>query len=190
MNVFNETQLLGFDTEDDPQVRAWIDADLVCQGELNGPRLKMTVLRPAAIATESGDLLQCPPLAGDGPPVGFDPMLSLVSDRDVARALVLALYADRPGIYNIAGPEAFPCSQLMTREARVGPFPVPALVSSAVSLLGQTVGLRRGSRTAFSRYGVVLDTRLAEEVLGFQPQYRVEVRRQAGAVRVETVRAR
>jgi len=174
-NVVSEGTLLGFDGEGDSLVRAWIDADLVCQGELHGSALCMTILRAATIVTEAGDFLNSPPLTRHDFPVGYDPMLSVVSERDVARALVLALHADKPGIYNIAGREVFPRSQLRVPEGRL---------AGVRGLLEQLMG--GGRRASFDRFGIVPSARLAHEALGFEPQYRIEVRGR----RIDTVRAR
>lgn len=190
VNIFSEDQLLGFEADGDPLVRAWIDADLICQGELNDPHLKMTILRAATIVTETGEFLQSPPLSRPGPPLGFNPILSLVADRDIGRALVLALHGDRPGIYNIAGREAFPCSELQRGSNRFGPLPIPRLVSRAFSLLDRGLGRSRRRHSGFERYGVVLNTRRAAETLGFEPQYRIEVRGRGPDLRVDTVRCR
>ncbi len=189
-NVVSEEQLLGFETDVDPEVRAWIDADLICQGELNDPGLCMTILRAATIVTEAGEFLHSPPLERGTAPAGFDPVLSVVADRDVARALALALHSERAGIYNIAGRDVFPRSELRRDTRRVGPLPLPALVGSALSLAQQALG--RGSRgqTGFHSYGVVLDTSLAAESLGFEPQYRIEVRALGGQRHIDTVRYR
>lgn len=189
-NLVTEDQLLGFDADVPPQVRAWIDADLICQGEVNDPRLGMTILRSASIVTDAGDFLHSPPLQYGSAPVGFNPMLSLVSDRDVARAILLALHGDQPGVYNIAGPDVFPLSDLRPRESRIGRIPVPSAVSLAYSLLSQGLGRPARHQTSFHRYGVVLDTHLAHEALGFEPQYRLELRGQGSARRVEPVRSR
>ena len=179
-NVVSEGQLLGFDGEGDSVVRAWIDADLVCQGELHSSALCMTILRAATIVTETGGFLNSPPLSHPDFALGYDPMLSVVSERDVARALVLALHADKPGIYNIAGREVFPRSQLRSESAFAGAFHVVQQL------------LRRGSARgpAFERYGIVPCVRAAHERLGFEPQYRIEVRGAGSGRRIDTVRAR
>ena len=118
-------------------------------------------------------------------------MLAVIADRDVARALALAVHADRPGIYNIAGAEIFPCSVLRGRpRARLGPLPVPGLLTAAYSLLDQGLGLSRQRESGFQRYGLVLNTRRASETLGFDPQYRVEVRGRGSDRRVDTIRCR
>ncbi len=189
-SLMSEDQPLSFDADGQLRVRAWIDADLLCQNELKDPELGMTILRPGAIVTDAGEFLHCPPLEGGSLPLGYDPMVSVVSDRDVARALVLALHADRPGIYNVASREVFPCSQLRHQRARIGPFPVPELVSRAWVLLDQTLGRGRGRPHSYQRYGVVLDTSRAREVLGFEPQYRLELRGRGPERRLDTVRCR
>lgn len=190
VNFISENQLLGFDGEGDVDVRAWIDADLVCQGELHGSALLTTILRAATIVTEAGEFLNSPPLAHGEVPVGYDPMLSVVSDRDVARALQLSLHADRPGIYNVAGREIFPRSQLRDSARRLGPIALPAVLGGAISLVSQALGRRPAHVTSFHRYGVVVNTKLAHDVLGFEPQYRIEVRGQGPRRRIDTVRCR
>jgi nucleoside-diphosphate-sugar epimerase len=180
-NVVSEGQLLAFERDTEPEVRAWIDADLVCQGELHGSQLTMTILRAATIVTETGEFLNSPPLAHAEAPLGFDPLLAVVSERDVARALVLALHADRPGIYNIAGREVFPRSPL-ARE--------PGVLDGARALV-ERLFLRRPVPTSpLQRYGILPSTRLAHDELGFEPQYRVEVRGSGAQKRVDTVRCR
>jgi nucleoside-diphosphate-sugar epimerase len=190
VNIFAEDQLLGFETEGDAEIRSWVDADLICQGEMNDPQLKMTILRSATIVTQKGEFLQCPPLSAEISPAGFDPMFSVVADRDVARAVLLALHGDCPGIYNIAGAEVFPCSHLRSSERRRSLLPGSALVYGAFSLLDQAIGLSRRRESGFRRYGVVLNTRLAREALGFEPQYRVEIHSSGHDRRVDTVRSR
>ena len=191
VNIVNEEQFLDFEGEGDPEIRAWIDTDLVCQGELHDPHLKMTILRAATIVTEAGDFLLSPPLDRGEPPLGFDPMVSVVSDRDVAKALVLALHADRPGIYNVAGREVFPRSDLVG--ARLGTRPISIQsVTRLVSRIGHTIGsFRSGNDDGdFCKYGIVLDSRRAGEMLGFEPNYRIELRRTGAGRRIETIRWR
>ena len=187
-NIVTESDPLDFEAEADPEVRAWIDADLLCQTEQNGSHLKMTILRSATIVTENGEFLQSPPLRRSAPPAGFDPMLSLVSERDVARALALALHSDCAGVYNVAGTEVLPHSQLRphTRSA----WSLPVAFFGTVASLGQAIGLGSAKDAALQRYGLVLDTRRATEALGFEPQYRVELRGGGEGRRIDTVRCR
>ncbi len=190
VNMMGEDEELSFDADGNAEVRAWIDADLICQNELKDPELKMTILRAATIVTEAGEFLHCPPLENGAIPLGFDPMISVVSDRDVARALVLALHADCPGVYNVASREIFPCSELRSSQDRIGPLPVPRIVSSAVAFLNQSLGRGRHQSHSYQRFGVVLDTTRVHEVLGFEPLYRLELRRRGSGRRLDTVRCR
>jgi UDP-glucose 4-epimerase len=191
VNVVNEEQPLDFECEGEPRVRAWVDADLVCQKELNDPALKTTILRSASVVTESGAFLLSPPLEAGEPPLGYDPMFSVVSDRDVARALLLALHSDRPGVYNIAGHEIFPHSDLRGRGERTGGLlPIPEALRDLTSWVERAIGLASRHPNERLRYGIVLDTLHAEEKLGFEPQYRIEVRRDGPARRIDTVRCR
>jgi nucleoside-diphosphate-sugar epimerase len=168
-------------------VRSWIDADLICQGELKDPDLMMTILRAATIVCDGGRFLLSPPLSDPSMSPGYNPMISVIADRDVARALLLALHGDHAGIYNISGSDDFPRSELLSPISRLGPFPIPRLLSGALSLID---GLWGSADRVLTRYGVVLDTRLAAEKLGFEPLYRIEVRGRGQDRRIDTVRCR
>jgi nucleoside-diphosphate-sugar epimerase len=190
VNIVNEEQFLDFEGGGDTEIRGWIDSDLVSQAELHNPHLKVTILRAATVITESGEFLLSPPLERGEPPLGFDPMVSVVADRDVALALGLAMHADRPGIYNIAGREVFPRSALVGAAARTGSLFLPSLLRESVAWLGQAVAAFRSSNVDFTRYGIVLDTRRAAEALGFEPHYRIEIRGAGFGRRIETIRVR
>ena len=70
------------------------------------------------------------------PPLGYDPMFPVVSERDVSRALALALHGDRPGVYNVAGGEQFPHSELCAaRERPRGWLPLPDVWRDLAGLL-------------------------------------------------------
>jgi nucleoside-diphosphate-sugar epimerase len=186
-NLVSEDTLLGFDVDGSSDVRAWIDTDLICQGELKDPELRMTILRSASIVCDGGQFLMSPPLQRSRSAPGYDPLLSVIADRDVARALLLALHLDESGIYNVAGREVFPRSELRPPPSRLGPIPVPRAVSATASVLR---GLLSSGEGLLDRYGLVLDTRQAHDVLGFEPLYRIELRGPASDRRVDTVRCR
>jgi nucleoside-diphosphate-sugar epimerase len=189
VNIVNEEQFLDFEGENDPEIRAWIDTDLLCQAELHDTHLQTTILRTATIVTEAGEFLLSPPLERE-PPLGFDPMVSVVADRDIAKSVMLALHADKPGIYNIAGREVFPRSELIGARSRSGPFLLPARLRDTISRVGKTIASLRMGNGAFARYGIVLDTRHAADVLGFEPHYRIELRGAGSSRRIETIRCR
>lgn len=184
-NVFAEDQELGLECDTCPEVRAWVDADLICQAEISAGRMQMTILRAAPILTEQGEFLNSPPLRPHAVPLGYDPVLSVVADRDVARALALAVQREKGGIFNVAATEVYPRSALARSEAWLGPLHLPAGVGRAVASLWQLLGIR-GETTDFDRYGIVLSTRRAREELGFEASYRIE----AHEGHLDTVRAR
>ena len=68
--------------------------------------------------------------------------------------------------------------------------PLPGAVSGFLTTIGQSLGLVRRRDQSFHRFGIVLDTHRAAEELGFEPQYRIEIRGRARARRIDTVRCR
>ncbi len=66
--------------------------------------------------------------------IGFDPLMQFIDERDLARALVLAMEKDQAGIFNVAGEGVIPLSHAI-KHADAIPFPVPPFV---------TTGLMRG----------------------------------------------
>ena len=66
--------------------------------------------------------------------LGFDPLFQFMHERDVARAISLALARKIRGVFNVAGPQPVPLSVLI-RETGRRPFPLPEIVFNA--LLGR-----------------------------------------------------
>jgi UDP-glucose 4-epimerase len=56
--------------------------------------------------------------------LGFDPMVQLVHEEDVCRALMLALQPGLRGVFNVTGPGEVPLSSVL-RELGRRPVPVP-----------------------------------------------------------------
>src|SRR5437764_14599027 len=59
---------------------------------------------------------------------GFDPMVQLIHEEDVARALALALRPGVRGVFNVCGPGELPLSAVL-RELGRTPIPVPPLIA-------------------------------------------------------------
>jgi UDP-glucose 4-epimerase len=105
-------------------------------------------------------------------PLGFDPMLCLLSMDDAVRATVAALTKRAQGIFNIPGKDVLPLSEVIALSGRRS-VPVPE------ALLGPLYALRaRAIHTDF-RYDLnrlrfhqsgVLDGTRAKEVLGYEPR--------------------
>ncbi len=192
-NRLRETSALDLDPEVPAEIRSWIDCDMTFHAEVGSNRLQVLLLRAPTVVSSGGYVYLNPTLAGRaGPrlrPAGFDPLCPLVADKDLARAVRLALRAKHSGVYNISGCEALPLSVLGRWTGRPQ-LPVPGgllrLAARALGLLGQETG-RAGLDGDHLRYGFTLDTRAAEADLGYFPAYRVGLERAGdGLVRLET----
>jgi nucleoside-diphosphate-sugar epimerase len=192
VNRLDEHSELNLDPDVPPEIRSWIDCDMILHGEVHNDRLRVVLLRVPTVVASGGYVYLNPALTGGGPrlrSVGFDPICALVSDKDVARAIRTALHARSSGIYNIAGREAVPLSVLsrwVGRRAAPIPGPLLPLAASAARLIGRPDAA--ASRAPHLRYGFTLDTRRAERDLGFQPVDRIGLSRAGdGSLRLETV---
>ena len=192
-NRLHEESALDLDPEVPPEIRSWIDCDMIFHGEVGSDRLRVAVLRVPTVVASGGYVYLNPTLAGRAGlrlrPAGFDPLCPLVCDKDVARAVRAALHSRSAGIYNVAGNEALPLSVLGRWTGRPA-LPLPGLALSAASA-GLRWLRRERRRSTFHgdhlRYGFTLDTRRAERELGFIPAYRIGLERAGdGVLRLET----
>ncbi|CAG0989590.1 hypothetical protein MYXO_02319 [Myxococcaceae bacterium] len=180
-NRLVESSELALSPDVVPEVRSWVDCDMTFRAEVGSGRLRVVLLRLPTVVASGGYVYLNPLLSGRGGarprPMGFDPVCALVADKDVARAVRAALFAERSGVYNVAGVESVPLSVLgsWTRRPCV-PVPAPMLGIAAglLRLAGGQVQLDRISG-AHLRYGFTLDTARAERELGFRPAYRIGV---------------
>jgi UDP-glucose 4-epimerase len=112
--------------------------------------------------------------------MGFDPMVQVIHERDVVRAIALALEPGVRGIFNLKGPGEVPISRVFKLLGR-RPRSVPSMLAAPV--------LERMWRYRFTsfpmpeldhiRYVCMVDDTRAREILGFAPRYSLD----------ETVRA-
>ena len=191
-NRLNEQSELDLDPDVGPEIRSWIDCDMIFHGEVHNDRLRVVLLRLPTVVAAGGYLYLNPALAGrPGLRVrgmGFDPICALVSDKDVARAVQAALHSPRSGIYNVAGNEAVPLS-LLARWTGRPTVAVPGTLLEwaawGARLLGREIGAANIDRPHLC-YGFTLDTSRAERELGFRSGYRVGLARAGeGAERLE-----
>ncbi|MEM7409112.1 MAG: hypothetical protein AAF430_02620 [Myxococcota bacterium] len=190
-NRLTEDSELDFDPKIDPEQKAWVDADMIIHGEVHNDRLRVVLLRAPTVVAAGGDAYLNPALQGRSRrarPLGFDPMCAVISDKDTARALQAAVHSDRPGIYNVAGREAVPFSQLARwtgRAAWAVPSPILGWTRIALPWSGGRSAPAPLSRSL--RYGFTLDTQRAERELGFAPGDRIGLARAGdGSLRLET----
>lgn len=105
-------------------------------------------------------------------PLGFDPMLQLMSIYDVVYAMRLAIRSAAQGIFNIPGKDVLPLSEVVERSGHIG-IAVPG------PLLAPLYGLRSVVLGTDFRYDLnqmrfhfsgVLDGRRASRELGYEPR--------------------
>jgi nucleoside-diphosphate-sugar epimerase len=193
VNRLDEHSELDLDPDVPPEIRSWIDCDMILHGEVHNDRLRVVLLRVPTVVASGGYVYLNPALSGARGrqlrALGFDPICALVSEKDVAHAVRAAIHARTSGVYNIAGREAVPLSVLsrwIGRATTPIPDPLIPLASSVARMLG--VKVAGGTRAPHLRYGFTLDTRRAERDLGFLPVDRIGLARAGdGSYRIETV---
>jgi UDP-glucose 4-epimerase len=108
-------------------VRDLIELDMYAQSFVwRHPEVETVILRPCNIV---GPTVRNAPsnflrLARPLTVMGFDPMIQLIHEEDVAAALMLALRPGPRGVYNVVGPGEVPLSAVL-RELGREPVPVP-----------------------------------------------------------------
>jgi UDP-glucose 4-epimerase len=101
--------------------------------------------------------------------LGFDPLFQFMDERDVARAIALAVTKQLRGVYNVAGPQPVPLSVLIAETGRKR-LPVPEALF--VALLGR-FGLPRlpPGAVAHIKFPIVVDAARFREVTGFAHEH-------------------
>lgn len=99
--------------------------------------------------------------------LGFDPMIQVMHEDDLTRALGLALFDGLRGVFNVAGPGELPLSVLI-REAGCVAVPVPAPV---FALVRGRFGLPHVAPGAvdFLKHPCLVDGSSFREATGFEP---------------------
>ena len=193
-NHLTEESPLDLDPQVAPELRTWIDCDMLFHAAVASPRLRVTLLRVPTVVASGGYVYLHPGLEGAAGlrvrPAGFDPLCPVIADKDVALAVRAALGAGAGGIYNVAGRETLPLS-VLGRWTRRPCVPVPGPLLRAASAAAAQLGnerLRSALGGPYLRYGMSLDTARASSVLRFAPRYRVGVVRAGdGVQRLEAV---
>ncbi|HTR50403.1 MAG TPA: NAD-dependent epimerase/dehydratase family protein [Kofleriaceae bacterium] len=123
--LVNEDAPLDFDPHAPAWLRNRVEADLAVCSQRGGP-LAIAVLRCAEIfAADSGSSLWNALSARVClRPLGFDPMVNLLSIADAASAFGAALASDATGVFNIPGADTLPLSRTFEESVRVA-IPVP-----------------------------------------------------------------
>jgi nucleoside-diphosphate-sugar epimerase len=195
-NRLDENSELNMDPFLEPDIRAWIDSDMMIHGEIHNDLLRVVLLRVPTVVATGGYVYFHPALSVGQrprmPAMGFDPMCPLVTDRDVARAVSATVHSNRSGVFNISGPEAVPLRGLALgtlRFVRSEPLRRRDWLATATRLL-PSIRNMRSVPDSHLRYGFTLDTRAAERDLGFRATDRIYVDHGVGgALSLEAIRA-
>ena len=188
-NRLHERQALDFEGNVPTELRSWIDCDVLLRQEAEETGLALTLLRVPAVLAADGRVHGHPALeTGRARPLGFDPLCAVVTEEDVARAVLAALRAEASGIFNVAGPDCVPLS-VLRRWTGCSAAPLPGALLRAAGATLRRVGAREVAASldpAYQRFGFTLDTRRAEHELGFRARSRVALGRAGeGVLRIE-----
>jgi UDP-glucose 4-epimerase len=166
-----EAPLLGGQNFSD--IRDLVEVDMLAQSFFwKLPETETVILRPVHILgtvhNAPSNFLRLNPIVTV---MGFDPMVQVVHQSDVVRAIELALMPGIRGIYNVAGPEPLPLSRyikILGRQ-RIGvPYSIARLVMRRMWSLRLTTF--PAPELDHIRYICMVDDRRARQVLGFAPR--------------------
>jgi UDP-glucose 4-epimerase len=157
-----------------PQMRDLVEIDHLASNFFWRARdVETVILRPVHILGTVHNapsnylrLDPCPTL------LGFDPMVQLVHEKDVAEAIAAALEPGVRGIYNVTGPGEVPLSVVL-RELGRRTIPIPHPLARPLWSTAFKLGLS-GYPVAeldFIRYVCMVDGSRAERELRFRPRH-------------------
>ena len=176
--LLGEDHPLDFGPRSPQRVRDRIEADLYACTRLGQSPLHIVVLRLAEIlAPDEGsqlwDYLQ-PRVCFR--PLGFDPMVNLLSVDDAVRAIALAIRTPHEGVFNIAGRDTLPLSGVIERAGRTGLPVFGAALRPRYALRRHTVGgeFRYDMNCRRFHFSGILDGCRAERELGYVPSVAVD----------------
>ncbi|MCA9679852.1 MAG: SDR family oxidoreductase [Kofleriaceae bacterium] len=157
-----------------PQMRDLVEIDhLMSTFFWKARDIETVILRPVHIL---GSVRNAPSnyLRLDPTPVllGFDPMVQVIHERDVAEAIVRALAPGVRGIYNVTGPGEVPLSVILAELGR-RTLPIPHPLARPIYSLAFRLGLSSYPVAEFDfiRYVCMVDGSRAERELGFRPRH-------------------
>jgi UDP-glucose 4-epimerase len=163
-------------------MRDLMEVDMLAQNFLwRHPEIETVVLRPCHIL---GRVRNAPSnyLRSEFPimVLGFDPMVQVVHERDVLRAIELALEPSRRGIYNIRGPGELPLSRAFELIGKRPMFWPAGLAQRALNgLWNSRIGNFPAPELDHVRYVCMVDDRRARQELGYSHQFDIEQTLQA-----------
>jgi len=168
-----ESPLLG--SQRFPEIRDLVEVDMYAQQYMwKHPDVETVIVRPAHIV---GPTVRNAPstylrLQRPWTLAGFDPMVQLIHEEDVGRALALALKPGVRGVYNVVGPGELPLSSVL-RELDRTPIPIPHLIARPLleKLFQYRLAGFPSAELDHLQFLCTVDGSRAERELGFRPSY-------------------
>jgi UDP-glucose 4-epimerase len=168
-----DAPLLG--AEHHHEIRDLVAVDRIVQNFFyRHPEVKTVMLRPVHIVGPRVKNAPSNYLRLERPWVitGFDPIVQLIHEEDVVRAMMLASNYGESGVFNIVGPGEAPLSrilQVLNKKTRS----VPAFLAKPILERAWSVGASGypPPELRHIQYNCVVDGSLAKRKLGFQPHY-------------------
>jgi len=178
-DLLDEDAPLDFDPVAPQWLRDRVEADVTACAHLGG-RLSIAILRCAEFfAPHSGsqlwDYLSSRVCLR---PLGFDPMLNLLSIDDGVAAFTAALHRGTTGVFNIAGYDTLPLSRAIARTGRID-VPMPGPLMDPLYRLRRAIAgfdFRYDMNVRRFHFGGVVDGTRARTQLGYAPSHPVQWR--------------
>ncbi len=157
------------------RLRDRLEADLMVTSRVGMSRLEIVVLRCAEILAEGTgsqlwDYLQSRVCLR---PLGFDPMINILSVADAVRAITMALSRPVRGVFNVPGADTLPLSHVIHHFGRLD-VPVPGLLLAPLYRLRKValgMEFRYDLNMRRFHFGGVLDGTRAASALGYEPRH-------------------
>ena len=175
-DLIDEEAPLDFDPLAPQWLRDRVEADVVACSHLSGS-LSIAILRCAELfapvcGSQLWDYLESRVCLR---PLGYDPMLNVLSIDDAARAMTAALRSSATGAFNIAGADTLPLTRVIQLAMRAD-IPVPGPVMAPLYRLRRLVAgfdFRYDMNVRRFHFGGVLDGTRARTELGYTPDHPV-----------------
>lgn len=160
-------------------VRDRVEADLMVCTRMGMSDLQIAVLRCAEmiapnIGSQLWDYLQGTRFCLR--PLGYDPMLNLLTVPDAVTAIVGAIRSKAQGVFNIPGYDTLPLSEVVRNWGRANIALPGAMLGPLYRIRARVFGtdFRYDMNKFLFHYSAILDGTRARDVLGYEPNYPVK----------------
>jgi UDP-glucose 4-epimerase len=175
--VMDERHPLDFSCRSLAQ-RKRLEADVTASQRIPAASLRISVLRLSEVLAPGvfgsfADYVQLDPCCR---PMGFDPMINVLSIDDAAQALARAAELHPRGLFNVPGADTLPVSELMHRLGR-SCWPMP---DSAIEPLYTLRGIEPSTYATLRpllHHGSVVDGHAAQAAFGYRPSHPIAFER-------------